>query len=74
MPAGEVVLRYASGNVVAIDGAVLGLANMLRRVNVLDGRHGIGHSDIVENRYMGMKSRGLRDAPAALSCWRPTGR
>ena len=59
----EVVLRYASGNVVAIDGEALGPADVLRRLNALGGRHGIGRSDIVENRYVGMKSRGCYETP-----------
>ena len=59
----ELVLRYASGNVVAIDGEMLGPADVLRRLNALGGRHGIGRSDIVENRYVGMKSRGCYETP-----------
>ena len=59
----EVCLRYARGNVVAVDGEAMTPANALRRLNALGGRHGIGRSDIVENRYVGMKSRGCYEAP-----------
>ena len=59
----EVRLRYAQGNVVAVDGEAMTPANVLRRLNALGGRHGIGRSDIVENRYVGMKSRGCYEAP-----------
>ena len=59
----ELCLDYAAGNVVAVDGEALSPAAVLRRLNVLGGKHGIGRSDIVENRYVGMKSRGCYETP-----------
>ncbi len=59
----EVRLRYAQGNVVAVDGEAMTPASVLRRLNALGGRHGVGRSDIVENRYVGMKSRGCYETP-----------
>ena len=54
---------YAAGNVVAVNGERLSPAGVLRRLNAIGGRHGIGRSDIVENRYVGMKSRGCYETP-----------
>ena len=59
----EVDLDYEAGNVVAVDGAAMTPADVLRRLNELGGRHGVGRSDIVENRYVGMKSRGCYETP-----------
>ena len=54
---------YEAGNVVGIDGVSMSPATVLRRLNELGGRHGVGRSDIVENRYVGMKSRGCYETP-----------
>ena len=59
----EVDLTFEAGNVVAIDGVSISPATVLRRLNELGGRHGVGRSDIVENRYVGMKSRGCYETP-----------
>ena len=59
----EISLDYEAGNVVAINGEPMSPATVLRRLNELGGRHGIGRSDIVENRYVGMKSRGCYETP-----------
>ena len=59
----EVDLVYDAGNVVAINGESMTPAAALRRLNELGGRHGVGRSDIVENRYVGMKSRGCYETP-----------
>ncbi len=59
----EVDLRYEAGNVVALDGVAMTPAAVLRRLNELGGEHGVGRSDIVENRYVGMKSRGCYETP-----------
>jgi len=56
-------LAYANGDIVAIDGATMTPAAVLTRLNELGGRHGIGRLDIVENRYVGMKSRGCYETP-----------
>lgn len=47
----------------AIDGEKLSPANLLARLNQLGGKHGIGRVDMVENRYVGMKSRGVYETP-----------
>lgn len=59
----EIVLTYESGDPVALNGEKLSPATMLQRLNELGGRHGIGRLDIVENRYVGMKSRGCYETP-----------
>jgi len=48
---------------VAVDGDRLGPVPLLERVNRLGGEHGIGRVDLVENRYVGMKSRGVYETP-----------
>jgi argininosuccinate synthase len=56
-------LSYRNGDIVAIDGEALTPAAVLTRLNQLGGEHGIGRADIVENRYVGMKSRGCYETP-----------
>ncbi len=56
-------LSFAQGNAVAIDGEALTPAALLGRLNALGGAHGIGRLDLVENRYVGMKSRGCYETP-----------
>ncbi len=56
-------LTFEAGNPVAIDGEALTPAAMLTRLNELGGRHGIGRVDLVENRFVGMKSRGVYETP-----------
>ena len=56
-------LDYAGGDVVAVNGEAMTPASVLARLNQLGGRHGVGRSDIVENRYVGMKSRGCYETP-----------
>ena len=58
-----IVLSYVKGDVVAIDGEEMSPATVLETLNKLGGAHGIGRSDIVENRYVGMKSRGCYETP-----------
>ena len=58
-----VELRYGRGDIVAIDGKRLTPARVLAELNRLGGRHGIGRLDLVENRYVGMKSRGCYETP-----------
>ena len=62
--AAYVTLTYAGGDIVAVDGEALGAAEVMRRLNRLAGEHGVGRLDIVENRYVGMKSRGCYETPA----------
>jgi len=56
-------LSYESGDIVAIDGVRLTPAQVLAKLNELGGANGIGRLDIVENRYVGMKSRGCYETP-----------
>lgn len=56
-------LSFEGGDPCAIDGESLAPAEMLMRLNELAGEHGIGRIDIVENRYVGMKSRGCYETP-----------
>jgi argininosuccinate synthase len=58
-----VELSYEKGDIVAIDGARMTPATVLATLNNLGGRHGIGRLDMVENRYVGMKSRGCYETP-----------
>ncbi len=56
-------LRFEQGDVVAINGNTLSPASVLSELNRLGGHHGIGRQDLVENRYVGMKSRGCYETP-----------
>jgi argininosuccinate synthase len=56
-------LAYEKGDIVAVDGRRLSPARVLAKLNELGGRHGIGRLDLVENRYVGMKSRGCYETP-----------
>ena len=58
-----VQLEYARGDIVAVDGKRMTAAHVLAELNRLGGRHGVGRLDIVENRYVGMKSRGCYETP-----------
>ena len=59
----ELILTFEHGDVVAIDGEVLTAAEILAKLNERGGANGIGRADIVENRYVGMKSRGCYETP-----------
>ena len=58
-----VTIRFERGNPVAVDGQTLTPAALVQRLNGLAGRHGVGRVDIVENRCLGMKSRGVYETP-----------
>ncbi len=58
-----VTVRFEAGTPVAVDGEELGPVALLERLNTLGGRHGVGRVDIVENRFLGMKSRGVYETP-----------
>jgi argininosuccinate synthase len=58
-----VELRYSKGDIVAINGRKTTPAQTLAKLNQLGGKHGIGRLDLVENRYIGMKSRGCYETP-----------
>jgi len=56
-------LEYEQGDIVAIDGKRMTAAKVLAELNRIGGGHGIGRLDLVENRYVGMKSRGCYETP-----------
>jgi argininosuccinate synthase len=56
-------LDYEHGDIVAVDGKKMTAAAVLTELNRIGGRHGIGRLDLVENRYVGMKSRGCYETP-----------
>ena len=58
-----VELDFSGGDPCALNGAALSPGQLLKALNELGGRHGIGRTDIVENRYVGMKSRGCYETP-----------
>ena len=58
-----VEIAFERGDPVAIDGQRLSPAALLTRLNELGGRHGVGRLDLVENRFVGMKSRGVYETP-----------
>jgi argininosuccinate synthase len=56
-------LEYRRGDVVAVNGKKMSPAAVLTELNRIGGRHGVGRLDLVENRYVGMKSRGCYETP-----------
>ncbi len=58
-----VVIGFERGTPVAVDGEALAPAALLGRLNRLAGRHGVGRIDMVENRFVGLKSRGVYETP-----------
>jgi len=59
----EVTLTFEKGEPVAIDGEKYGAVDLLTKLNFIGGEHGIGRVDLVENRFVGMKSRGIYETP-----------
>src|SRR5256886_4850047 len=59
----HVELEYRNGDIVSVNKKNLSPANVLADLNRLGGRHGVGRLDLVENRYVGMKSRGCYETP-----------
>tara|TARA_B100000579_G_C22804876_1_gene841926 strand:- start:5 stop:1207 length:1203 start_codon:yes stop_codon:yes gene_type:complete len=59
-----VTLEFLHGDVIKIDNKKATPAKLFEKLNLLAGKHGIGRSDIVENRYVGIKSRGCYETPA----------
>ena len=59
----EVTIRFVKGTPVALDGEELGPVELIETMNEIAGRHGVGRVDIVENRFLGMKSRGCYETP-----------
>ena len=66
-------MDFERGDPVAIDGERLSPAVLLTRLNQLGHDNGVGRLDLVENRFVGMKSRGVYERRAGPSCWSPTG-
>ena len=60
----DITVEFVGGNAVAVNGEKLDPLQLMLRLNVLAGRHGVGRVDMVENRYVGMKSRGVYETPA----------
>ena len=60
---GVVEIEFSAGDAVALDGEPMSPAALLARLNELGGAHGVGRQDLVENRYVGMKSRGCYETP-----------
>jgi argininosuccinate synthase len=61
--AAELILGFERGNPISIDGEALRPAALLHRMNQIAGSHGIGRVDLVENRFVGLKSRGVYETP-----------
>jgi argininosuccinate synthase len=59
----EVLVEFERGNAVAVNGKRLSPAKLLAALNQIAGRHGVGRVDLVENRFVGMKSRGVYETP-----------
>tara|TARA_B100001057_G_C22817550_1_gene938072 strand:- start:109 stop:1338 length:1230 start_codon:yes stop_codon:yes gene_type:complete len=59
----EIKIQFASGDPIAINDTKMSPATLLARLNELGGKHGIGRLDLVENRFVGMKSRGIYETP-----------
>jgi argininosuccinate synthase len=60
---GEMTIGFERGTPVTIDGESLTPAELLYRINQVAGEHGIGRVDLVENRFVGLKSRGVYETP-----------
>ncbi len=59
----EIKIEFAAGDPVAINGIKMSPASLLSLLNEFGGKHGIGRLDLVENRFVGMKSRGIYETP-----------
>lgn len=59
----EITIEFKAGDAVAVNGEALSPAELLTRLNELGKRHGVGRLDLVENRFVGMKSRGMYETP-----------
>ncbi len=59
----EITIDFVAGDPVAINGRDLSPARLLEELNILGGKNGIGRADLVENRFVGMKSRGVYETP-----------
>jgi len=66
----DVELEFRRGDLVAINGKKMKAHELLTELNRLGGKHGVGHLDLVENRYVGMKSRGCYETPGGTVLWK----
>ena len=64
-----VEIAFEKGNPVAVDGVAMTPARLLDHMNRLAGENGIGRVDMVENRFVGMKSRGVYETPGGTALW-----
>jgi len=64
-----VKIGFAKGDAVSVNGEKLSPAALLTRLNELGGKHGVGRLDLVENRFVGMKSRGVYETPGGTILW-----
>ena len=62
----SVVIAFEGGNPVAVNGERLSPCNLVQTLNRLGGTHGVGRADMVENRFIGMKSRGVYESPGMV--------
>jgi len=58
-----VVVRFKKGDPITVNGKKLSPGNLLQKLNILAGKNGIGRDDLVENRFLGIKSRGIYETP-----------
>lgn len=59
----EIEIEFKGGDAIAVNGKRMSPAALLRKLNQLGGKHGIGRVDLVENRFVGIKSRGVYETP-----------
>jgi argininosuccinate synthase len=59
----EVTIDFKSGDAYAVNGKTLSPFQILEKLNTIGGKHGVGRIDLVENRFIGMKSRGIYETP-----------
>lgn len=64
-----VEIEFVKGNPVAVDGKKMSPATLMDHMNILAGKNGIGRVDMVENRFVGMKSRGVYETPGGTVLW-----
>ncbi|MBN2539234.1 MAG: argininosuccinate synthase [Deltaproteobacteria bacterium] len=64
-----VEITFEKGTPVAIDGQTMSPAQLLDHMNILAGDNGVGRMDMVENRFVGMKSRGIYETPGGTALW-----
>ncbi len=66
----EVVIDFEKGDAVAVDGKRMSPLDIMLTLNTLGGKHGVGRIDLVENRFVGMKSRGVYETPGGTILYR----